>query len=68
MMEEAFLTLVIIVLLALGGIAGSSITRQQTVDRICSFIQSTENDYATCRTKSYDDTMFVLYRRLLNDN
>lgn len=67
-MEEAFLTLAIIALLALGGIIGSSITKQQTVDRICSFIQTTENDYATCRTKNYDDTMFILYRRLLNDN
>lgn len=66
-MEEFFLIVTILVLLTIGGMLGGFVTRQQTVDRICSFIQSTANDYATCRTKSYDDTMFLLYRRLLND-
>lgn len=47
---------------------GKAYEKQQTIQKICSFTQPTLNDYTYCNGKSYDEVMFLLYRRLRNGN
>lgn len=70
-MNNTFLSFIIftmsIIMFFMGVGVAIGIERNQTIQRICSFTQPTLDDYTYCNQKSYDEVMFLLYRRLRND-